>query len=160
MKVDFCNYIFYVKENDFCDTKYALQNCNQNEKSALLSYESYVKADQTIDIFFMQEISLYSRNIIMLFYKNEVEKMIYVNKIIESISDYINMQYKAVYNLEEYDDCIKAVFYMYAENIYTEEIFSDDDLENLKEFINNTVEKYGIAPIDNIEKNCISNWKN
>ncbi len=118
--------------------------------------EEFAKASNVIDNFFAEEVAKDSKRIVICFDKEEVSKSLIARRIGENIAAYIDMQYKTTTSVKETEDSFEINIEIYARSVIDGRTFSAEDLGKLREYINQTVMKYGIDPITDIEEGYIN----
>lgn len=118
--------------------------------------EELAKSSNAIDNFFAEEVAKDSKRLVIRFDREEVSKSLIARRIGESIAAYIDMQYKTTTSVKINNNSFEVNIGIHARSVIDGQAFSDEDLAELKEYINNTVKNYGISPITYIEEGYVN----
>lgn len=114
--------------------------------------EEFAKVSNKIDNFFAEEAAKDSKRLVICFDKEEVSKSLIARRIGESIAAYINEPYQTTTCVKIKNNSFEVNIGIYSRNSLKGMPFSAEDLDKLREYINQTVMKYGIDPITDIEE--------
>lgn len=117
--------------------------------------EEFAKVSNKIDNFFAEEVAKDSKRLVISFDKEEVSKSLLARRIGESIAAYIDMQYKTTTSVKEKEDSFEINIKIYARSVVDGNPLSDKDIDELKEYIDRTVIRYGISPTTDIEEGYV-----
>ena len=117
--------------------------------------EEFAKVSNKIDNFFAEEVAKDSKRLVISFDKEEVSKSLIARRIGESIAAYIDMQYKTTTSVKEKEDSFEINIKIYARSVVDGNPLSDKDIDELKEYIDRTVIRYGISPTTDIEEGYV-----
>ena len=156
MKVQLLRY--EVKEKEF-DPQMPIQAVGKDENGEEYDIEiideEFAKISNVIDNFFAGEAAKDSIRLVIRFDREEVSKLLIARRIGESIAVYLNEKYKTTTSVKIKDNSFVINLWICARSPLERTPFFDGKLELLKEYINQTVMKYGIDPITDIEEGYI-----
>ena len=147
-----------VKEKE-CDPKAPIEVTGKDkygEEYVLeIIDEELAKSSNAIDNFFAEEVAKDSKRLVISFDKEEVSKSLIARRIGESIAAYIDMQYKTTTSVKINNNSFEVNIGIHAQSVIDGQAMSDEDLDKLREYINQTVMRYGIDPINDIEEGYV-----
>ena len=117
--------------------------------------EEFAKASNAIDDFFAEEAAKDSICLVIRFDREEVSKSLVARRIGESIAAHINEKYQTTASVKIKDNSFVINLGICARSVIDSQAFSAEDLDKLREYINQTVMKYEIDPITGIEEGYV-----
>lgn len=147
-----------MKEKDF-DPQMPIQAVGKDENGEEYDIEiideEFAKISNVIDKFFAEEAAKDSIRLVVRFDREEVSKSLIARRIGESIAAYLNEKYKTTTSVKIKDNSFVINLWICARSVIDGHAFSNEDLDKLREYINQTVMQYGIAPITDIEEGYV-----
>ena len=117
--------------------------------------EEFAKTSNAIDNFFAEAAAKDSKRLVICFDREEVSKSLIARRIGESIAAYINEKHQTTTSVKIKDNSFEINIGICARSVIDGHAFSNEDLDKLREYINQTVMRYGIDPITDIEEGYI-----
>ncbi len=149
---------YKVKEKE-CDPQMPIRAVGKDENGEEYDIEiideEFAKLSNVIDNFFAGEVAKDSKRLVISFDKEEVSKSLIARRIGESIAAYINEPYQTTTCVKIKNNSFEVNIGIYSRNPLKGMPFSAEDLDKLREYINQTVMKYGIDPITDIEEGYV-----
>ncbi|MBE7023954.1 MAG: hypothetical protein E7412_05750 [Ruminococcaceae bacterium] len=149
---------YKVKEKDF-DPQMPIQAVGKDENGEEYDIEiideEFAKPSNAIDNFFAEAAAKDSKRLVICFDREEVSKSLIARRIGESIAAYINEKHQTTTSVKIKDNSFEINIGICARSVIDGHAFSNEDLDKLREYINQTVMRYGIDPITDIEEGYI-----